>query len=40
MAMKLGAPAYRLLPAPVREVPKTYYLRSMRKRLATGIKAG
>ncbi|HKY77760.1 MAG TPA: oxygenase MpaB family protein [Acidimicrobiia bacterium] len=33
--MKAAAPFYRLLPAPVREAPKTYYLRDMRKRLAT-----
>jgi uncharacterized protein (DUF2236 family) len=30
---KLGAPAYRLLPVPLREAPKTWYLRDMRKRL-------
>jgi uncharacterized protein (DUF2236 family) len=30
---KLGAPAYRLLPVPVREAPKTYYLREMRRSL-------
>jgi uncharacterized protein (DUF2236 family) len=32
---KVGAPVYRLLPVPLREVPKTYYLRDMRKRLAS-----
>ena len=32
--MKLTRPAYRLLPVPLREVPKTYYLREMRRRLA------
>ena len=31
--MKLTRPAYRLLPVPLREAPKTYYLREMRKRL-------
>ena len=31
---RVGAPLYRLLPVPLREVPKTYYLRDMRKRLA------
>jgi uncharacterized protein (DUF2236 family) len=40
VVMKLSAPAYRLLPTPIREAPKTYYLRSMRKQLATGITAG
>lgn len=33
--LKVGAPLYRLLPVPLREVPKTYYLREMRKRLAS-----
>ena len=33
--MKLTRPAYRLLPVPLRQAPKTYYLREMRKRLAT-----
>ena len=32
--MKLSRPAYRLLPVPLREVPKTYYLREMRRHLA------
>lgn len=32
---KVGAPVYRLLPVPLREAPKTWYLRDMRKRLAT-----
>jgi uncharacterized protein (DUF2236 family) len=32
--IKVGGPTYRLLPVPVREVPKTYYLRDMRRRLA------
>jgi uncharacterized protein (DUF2236 family) len=32
--MKLTRPAYRLLPVPLREVPKTYYLREMRRHLA------
>lgn len=31
---RVGAPLYRRLPVPLREVPKTYYLRDMRKRLA------
>jgi uncharacterized protein (DUF2236 family) len=31
---KVGGPAYRLLPVPVREAPKIWYLRDMRKRLA------
>ena len=30
--MKLTRPAYRLLPVPLREAPKTYYLREMRQR--------
>jgi uncharacterized protein (DUF2236 family) len=33
--LKFGAPAYRLLPAPLREAPKAYYLRDMRRRLAS-----
>jgi uncharacterized protein (DUF2236 family) len=33
--MTVSAPVYRLLPAPVREAPKTYYLHDMRRRLAT-----
>jgi uncharacterized protein (DUF2236 family) len=33
--VKIGAPVYRVLPDPVREAPKTYYLRDMRKRLAS-----
>jgi uncharacterized protein (DUF2236 family) len=39
-AMTVSRPVYRLLPVPVREAPKTWYLRDMRKRLATGVKAG
>jgi uncharacterized protein (DUF2236 family) len=34
-AMAVSRPVYRLLPVPIREVPKTWYLRDMRKRLAT-----
>ena len=34
LAMKLARPAYRLVPVPLREAPKTLYLRDMRKRLA------
>ena len=30
----VGAPVYRLLPVPIREAPKTWYLRDMRKRLS------
>jgi uncharacterized protein (DUF2236 family) len=33
LLMKLTRPAYRLLPVPLREAPKTYYLRAMRRRL-------
>ena len=33
--MRVSRPAYRLLPLPVREAPKAYYLRDMRKHLAT-----
>jgi uncharacterized protein (DUF2236 family) len=33
--MKLSRPAYGLLPVPIREAPKAYYLRDMRKRLVT-----
>jgi uncharacterized protein (DUF2236 family) len=29
----VGAPLYRLVPVPIREAPKTFYLRDMRKRL-------
>jgi uncharacterized protein (DUF2236 family) len=32
--MKLTRPAYRILPVLLREAPKTYYLREMRRRLA------
>jgi uncharacterized protein (DUF2236 family) len=35
LLMKLGSPLYRLLPVPLRAVPKAYYLRDMRKRLVT-----
>ena len=31
---RVGAPLYRLLPVPLRQAPKSYYLRDMRKRLA------
>jgi len=34
-AKKVSGPVYRLLPVPLREVPKTYYLHDMRKRRAT-----
>ena len=34
-AIKVSGPVYRLLPVPLREAPKTYYLHDMRKRLAT-----
>ena len=33
--MTLTRPAYRLLPVPLREAPKTYYLREMRRHLAS-----
>ncbi|MGH9008600.1 MAG: oxygenase MpaB family protein [Acidimicrobiia bacterium] len=33
--MRMSRPVYRLLPVPVREAPKTFYLRDLRKRLAT-----
>jgi uncharacterized protein (DUF2236 family) len=37
LVRKVGAPVYRLLPVPIREAPKTWYLRDMRRRLrATG----
>jgi uncharacterized protein (DUF2236 family) len=32
---KVGAPVYRLLPVPLREAPKTWYLHDMRRRLRT-----
>jgi uncharacterized protein (DUF2236 family) len=32
---RIGSPLYRLLPVPLREAPKTWYLRDMRKRVAT-----
>jgi uncharacterized protein (DUF2236 family) len=35
--MKVGGPVYRLLPLPVREAPKTYYLREMRRRKIGGM---
>ena len=35
LLMKLIRPAYRLLPVPLREAPKKYYLRQARKRLAS-----
>ena len=34
-AIKVSGPIYRLLPVPLREAPKAYYLHDMRKRLAT-----
>ena len=33
LALKVGAPLYRLLPVPLREAPKTWYLRDVRRRL-------
>ncbi len=33
--MQVSRPAYRLLPLPVREAPKAYYLRDLRKRMPT-----
>ena len=33
LLMTLTRPAYRLLPVPLREAPKTWYLRDMRRRL-------
>ena len=30
----VGAPLYRIVPVPLREVPKTWYLRDMRRRLS------
>jgi uncharacterized protein (DUF2236 family) len=35
LAMTVARPVYRLLPVPLREAPKTLYLRDIRKRLAT-----
>ena len=35
LLMKLGAPIYRRVPVPLREAPKTYFLRDMRRRLAS-----
>jgi uncharacterized protein (DUF2236 family) len=32
---KVGAPVYRLVPVPVREAPKIWYLRDMRRRLTS-----
>jgi uncharacterized protein (DUF2236 family) len=34
VALKVGAPLYRLLPVPLREAPKTWYLHDLRRRLA------
>jgi uncharacterized protein (DUF2236 family) len=34
LVRNVGAPFYRLLPVPIREVPKIWYLRDMRRRLS------
>lgn len=34
----LGSPLYRLLPVPLREAPKTYYLREMRRKKIGGMR--
>jgi uncharacterized protein (DUF2236 family) len=36
---RVGSPLYRLLPVPLREAPKTYYLREMRRRLPSPDRA-
>ena len=36
LLMQLGGPLYRLLPVPLREAPKTWYLRDLRSRLSGG----
>jgi uncharacterized protein (DUF2236 family) len=36
--MKVGAPVYRLVPVPLREAPKTYYLREMRRKKIGGMR--
>ncbi|MCA1847215.1 MAG: DUF2236 domain-containing protein [Actinobacteria bacterium] len=33
---RIGSPLYRLLPVPLREVPKTWYLREMRRQKISG----
>jgi uncharacterized protein (DUF2236 family) len=35
---RFGSPLYRLLPAPLREAPKTYYLREMRRKKIGGMR--
>jgi uncharacterized protein (DUF2236 family) len=35
---RFGSPLYRLLPAPLREAPKTYYLREMRRKKIGGAR--
>ena len=35
-ALKVSAPLYRLIPVPLREAPKTYYLRDMRRQVTRG----
>ena len=37
---RFGSPLYRLMPAPLRELPKTYYLREMRRQLTRPGSAG
>ena len=36
LLMRLARPAYRLVPVPLREVPKTWYLHDLRKRKISG----
>lgn len=37
---RIGSPLYRLVPAPLREIPKTFYLREMRRQLPPPGSAG
>jgi uncharacterized protein (DUF2236 family) len=38
LLMRFGSPLYRVLPVPLREAPKTYYLRQMRRRKIGGMR--
>jgi uncharacterized protein (DUF2236 family) len=40
LMLKLGGPVYRLVPVPLREVPKIWYLHDLRRRLAGRVSAG
>ena len=40
LLLKLGGPVYRLVPVPIREAPKTWYLHDLRRRLASPLSGG